>query len=222
MAERGVSRQGRRPLMESMERENYVVRRVREGARQVEIAQELGISQPAVSQIWTRALRELPEKTVDEYRALMMAENREHIDKLQEIIYGDHPYVQEGRVVFPIERYVEGAPVYGDRPLQDVGPVLKAISTAVTLHKRLSDWIGADAAKKSEVVTAHVSAEDLRVTQLVRGISSGNAVREEAIRARVMARRALPPGASVGAGGRPHGAREHRERGLRVMDRVLA
>lgn len=188
-----------------------------ENKTQQQIAEILGISQSNISRNYRQALEFYPYKTVDHRRELALAHLDEYLDKADEILHADHPYVSEGRVVFPVVGHDEhGKPIYGDRPLQDAKVPLQAITTAVAVLKRVADTIGSDAPKRLEATTLSVKAEDLRVTQLVRTLAAENDTRAESIRSRVQQRRALPPGSPLSAprsAQRPRTAAERRRDG---------
>jgi hypothetical protein len=195
---------------------------IAEGHTQQEIAERLGITQSSVSKWYRQALEFYPYKDVDQRRELMLLQLDAMAEKAQEIIDADHPYVSEGRTVFPIVKWDNGKPVYGDKPLQDAKVPLQAINTFVGVLKRVADTIGSDAPKRLETASIHVKAEDLRVVQLVGGLKNVNSERAGEIKSRVEARRSLPPGSTIaidspvrtGAySGRPYGATERRSRG---------
>jgi len=193
-----------------------------DGLSQQEIAEVMGINQSSVSRVYREALEFYPYKTVDQRRELMLLRLDSMAEKAEEIMNAEHPYVSEGRVVFPIVKWDNGKPVYGDKPLQDAKAPLQAINTLVSVFKRVADTIGSDAPKRLETASIHVKAEDLRVVQLVGGLKNVNSERAGEIKSRVEARRSLPPGSTMtidspvrtGAySGRPYGATERRSRG---------
>ena len=193
-----------------------------DGLSQQEIAEVMGINQSSVSRVYREALEFYPYKTVDQRRELMLLRLDSMAEKAEEIMNAEHPYVSEGRVVFPIVKWDNGKPVYGDKPLPDAKAPLQAINTLVSVFKRVADTIGSDAPKRLETASIHVKAEDLRVVQLVGGLKNVNSERAGEIKSRVEARRSLPPGSTMtidspvrtGAySGRPYGATERRSRG---------
>lgn len=192
------------------------------GKTQAEIAKALNLSQQRISQLYRQALEYFPYKTIDQRRELMLLRLDDMAEKAEEIMNADHPYVSEGRVVFPIVKWDNGKPVYGDKPLQDAKAPLQAINTLVSVFKRVADTIGSDAPKRLETANVHVKAEDLRVVQLVGGLQNVNSSRMDEIKSRVETRRSLPPGSTipvvptVDSGmrtGRPYGAAVRRRRG---------
>ena len=195
---------------------------------QQQIAEQLGISQQRVSQLYRQALRQMSWRSAERTRELMLLDMDEMRDKALEIMRADHPYVSEGRVVYPIVGHDEaGKPIYGDKPLQDSKGPLQAINTAVTVMKRMADTLGTDAPKKSEVVSAHVSAADLRVTKIVDSLRVDNDDARAAIEARVGARRQAAPGEVVDARQfepvrRPHTAATRRRAGLGASPKRVA
>lgn len=184
---------------------------------QTEIAAKLNITQSRVSTLYREALEFLPVRTVIQNRALMMMENREAVDRVLDVLRGDHPYVSEGRIIHEVIGHTaDNRPVYGE-PLQDVKPILQAATTLTALHVRLSNWIGADAPKRLETANLHVKAEDLRISPIVEQFRALNARTQDQITSRVSSRRELAAGApasSQGAGTRPEGAWHHRRRGF--------
>jgi predicted XRE-type DNA-binding protein len=196
-----------------------------EGIQQREIGERLGIAQQRVSQLYRQALELYPLKNVDHRRELALMQIDEAVDATMDVLRADHPFVSEGRVVFPVVGWEIGddgkkRPVYGETPLQDAKPVLQAATTLATLLKRTMDQIGGDAPKRLETVNAHVSAQDLRVSALLGDLAAVNSGKVEAIAARVEARRASAPGAGMPvpglseAAGRPQTARERRSAGF--------
>ena len=168
-----------------------------EGLTQQEIAERMGINQSSVSRVYRQALEFYPYKTVDQRRELMLLRLDSMAEKAEEIMNAEHPFVSDGRVVYPIVKWDNGKPVYGEKPLQDAKAPLQAINTLVAVFKRVADTIGSDAPKRVETANLHVKAEDLRVVQLVGQLQSANSYRADEIKSRVEARRSLPPGSSI-------------------------
>lgn len=201
-------------------RMQQIVDYIDQGLSQVEIAKKLGVTQGAVSKMARKALTIYPSKTVDMHRELMLMELAEVKDRVFDVLRADHPYVSEGRTVYPIVGHdpESGRPIYGDTPLQDAAPVLKAAQTIVTVLKRISEQIGGDAPKRVESTSVHLGAKDLPVMKLIGDLERANGSTKHSIVKRVEAQRALPPG-QVGAP-IPHGAREHRLRFGSAYERV--
>lgn len=151
-------------------------------------------------------------------RELMLLQLEEAADRVTEVMNASHPYVSEGRVVFPVVGHdASGKPIYGDEPLQDAGPVLKAATTLVTVLKRRAEQIGADAPKRIESTNLNVKAADLPVMKLINSLEQANQDSRKEITRRVQAQRVLPSGQWAAV---PHGAGEHRRRYGRVAERL--
>lgn len=174
-----------------------IVEMLAEGKTQEEIGKELAVSQQRVSQLYRTALEFVPMPTIQQRRELQLLRLDQAIERTLDVLEGDHPYVSEGRVVFPVVGWDDGKPIYGDKPLQDAKPLLDAARTLFAGLKREAETIGSDAPKRSEVIAAHVNAEDLRVTKIISSLGLENDEKAAAIRERATQRRQLAPGAQM-------------------------
>lgn len=122
------------------------------GATQDQIAAAQGITQSRVSQIITEVRESIPAPVVEE----IVAVERDRIARLyqatMEILAARHPLVSLAKGV--IVRDEDGA------PLEDAGPKLAAINTAMRIHERVSKLYGLDAPERVE---ATVTREPTRV-----------------------------------------------------------
>lgn len=121
------------------------------------IADQLGLSKPYVNRVFWRAVRRLPDQLADDYRRDQLARIAARREVAQEIMTGDHPLVQQGRIVYPVTgRNDEGKPVYGDEPLLDDGPRLAAIAQLRAEDDQEAKLLGLYAAAKvSQDVTVN-------------------------------------------------------------------
>lgn len=206
-----------------------IIELLAENVTQVEIARELGITQATVSRLYRTALEFVPQPTIDQRRELMLLRLDQAAEKTLDILEADHPYVSEGRVVYPVVGWENGKPIYGDHPLQDAKPALDAARTLTALLKREADTIGSDAPKRVETANLHVKADDLRVTKIIEGLVGVNGARKDEIASRVSSRRQLAAGASpaisgpgIVAGSVPVGSWKRRRRGFGADPRRVA
>jgi hypothetical protein len=213
----------------NQERFEEMVELIQDGKTQLEIGQLLGISQQRVSQVYRVALEFVPQPTIDQRRELQLLRLEQAIEKTLDVLEGDHPYVSEGRVVYPVESWENGKPVYAERPLQDVKPILDAARTLFAGLKREADTIGSDAPKRVETANLHVKADDLRVTKIIEGLVGVNGARKDEIASRVSSRRQLAAGASPAISGpgiadesAPVGSWKRRRKGFGADPRRVA
>lgn len=214
------------------------------GKTHAEIGEELGMTGAMVGRHYAKVLEMVPLRTVLQRRELQLLRIEHAQQRVIEVLDAEHPYVSEGREVFPVVAWEVGEdgkrrPVYGDKPLQDARPVLQAAGQLVGLLKREAETVGTDAPKRIETVNTHVSAEDLRIGGVLQGLAERNEVARAAIEERTARRREggagvvdaevvaeplvtvpMRVGAGV-AGPRPYGAAERRKRGFGAdVDRV--
>lgn len=107
------------------------------GATEYEIAKQLGVSQPAVSQMLTRARKDLTEEVRldhEEYRSIQLQDIFQTLALLRGIIMP--------------RRDAEGRPLP-----QDVGAQLAAIDRLNRLHERLARLEGLDAPVKTDIMS---------------------------------------------------------------------
>jgi len=107
------------------------------GATEYEIAKQLGVSQPAVSQMLTRARVELSEKVRldhEEYRSIQLQDIFQTLALLRGIIMP--------------RKDAEGRPIP-----QDSGAQLAAIDRLNRLHERLARLEGLDAPAKTDITS---------------------------------------------------------------------
>lgn len=115
------------------------------------IADQLGYSKQYVYRCYQRALRQLVEPSLAEYRARQLARIQAQRDLVEEIANGRHVVVSNGRVVSAIVGTGEdGKPIYGD-PLEDVGPHLSAVDRLVKLDDQEARLLGMYPATKMQV-----------------------------------------------------------------------
>lgn len=115
------------------------------------IADQLGYSKQYVYRCYQRALRNLVEPSLAEYRAAQLARIQAQRDLVEEIANGRHVTVSNGRVVCEITGTSEdGKPIYGE-PLEDVGPHLAAVDRLVKLDDQEARLLGMYPATKMQV-----------------------------------------------------------------------
>jgi len=133
------------------------------GATQDAIAERFGISQARVSQILAEVRASIPDEAVDDLRKVEADRVAMLYAETMKILNSHHPLVsvQRGTVIRDDET--------GER-LEDVGPKIAAINTALRIHERVAKTFGLDAPSKSEV--RNVDAVDAEIERLVAQLGS--------------------------------------------------
>lgn len=133
------------------------------------IADELGLSKPYVHRVFWRAVRRAPAEAVEQYRTDMLARIATRRAVAEEVMTGEHPLVQQGRIIYPITgRDEDNKPIYGDTPLTDDGPRLAAIARLDALDAEEAKLLGLYAAVKVE--------QDVQLRYEVAGVEPGDVV----------------------------------------------
>jgi hypothetical protein len=133
------------------------------GATQDAIAVQFGISQSRVSRIIIAVRESIPPVVLDAIAKVEADRLSMLYEETMKILHGVHPLVsiQRGKVIFApyTASGVLGADDLDDNgepvgakyvPLEDVGPKLAAINTALRIHERIAKTYGLDAPTKVE------------------------------------------------------------------------
>jgi hypothetical protein len=127
-----------------------------------EIAAELDYSVGYIHKVYTRALRNIPEPAVTEYRAQQLARIQLEREALLNILAAHHVTVSNGHIVSEITGHwplkddegndhpLAGQPIYGD-PLLDPAPVMQAIDRLVKLDDQEARLLGLYPATKVQL-----------------------------------------------------------------------